>query len=168
VTVTTWLIPPPSTSSAYHTRVHHIISPRRILASDAGFAIPSHTGPSAEHERRIPTLTSLVSGGHGRYETSHSALAVSRAGVAGIIDLLGNGKGVVQDADGNSNLMSPRTVIPLLLHEVEGETWLASRVFAAPADERGEVNEWVEGWKDVAGRSYGDAKDVLREAGVDV
>jgi hypothetical protein len=93
---------------------------------------------------------------------------VSKAGVSGVIDLLGNGKGVVQDADGNSNLMSPRTVIPLLLSEVEGEMWLASRVFAVPADERGEVREWVEGWKDVEGRSYHDAKEVLREAGVDV
>ncbi|RSH81436.1 hypothetical protein EHS25_006792 [Saitozyma podzolica] len=137
VTVTTWSIPPPCTSAAYHTRVHHIVSPRRILASDAGFAIHSHTGPSADHERRIPTLASPVSGDHGRYESPHSALAVSKAGVSGVIDLLGAGRGVVQDADGNSNLMSPRTVIPLLLHEVKREMWLASTVFAVPADERG-------------------------------
>lgn len=168
MTVTTWLIPPPSTSSACHTRVHHIVSPRRILASDAGFAIHSHTGPSGDHERRIPTLSSPRSGDHGRYEAPHSALAVSKAGASGIIDLLGTGKGVVQDADGNSNLMSARTVIPLLLHEVEGETWLASRVFGAPADERGEVREWVEGWTEVEGKRYADAIEVLREAGVDV
>jgi hypothetical protein len=30
------------------------------------------------------------------------------------------------------------------------------------------VGDWVEGWKHVAGKSYADAKEVLREAGVDV
>lgn len=64
--------------------------------------------------------------------------------------------------------MSARTVIPLLLHEVERETWLASTVFAVPANDRGEVREWVEGWKEVEEKRYAEAKEVLREAGVDV
>lgn len=143
----TWLIPPTSTSCGYHTRIHKINSVRELDYSDAGFAIHSTTGPS-HSERRLPVGLDLPL--HGRYETSHSAIAVSKAGVSGIVDLSGGGSGKVQDVDGNSNLIAVRSVIPTIQGKVgKGETWLASRVYAVPSDVGdGARGGWEEGWKE--------------------
>lgn len=144
----TWLIPPTSTSSGYHTRIHKINSGRDLDYSDAGFAVHSTTGPS-HSERRLPVGLDLSS--HGRYETPQSAIAVSKAGVSGIVDLGGAGKGKVLDVDGNSNLIAVRSVIPTIQGKVgKGETWLASRVYAVPANAGGvgTGGGWEEEWKE--------------------
>lgn len=150
VTVETYLIPPPTTDSAYHTRIHHITSARTLHTAESGFAIHSHSGPPSS-ERRMLQLKEATEGTAGRLETTSTALAVSRVGASGVIDLLGNGKGKVQDADGNSNLCFPRTVFPTILGEVTpgGEgTWIAVRVFAQPFGESQLGHKgWVEGWK---------------------
>ena len=179
VNITTWLIPPRTTTSAFHTRVHHVVTARTVLAADAGFAISSHSGP-ANHKRRIPSAAPSE-GKASRFQNEGSAIATSEAGVSGVVALLPKprvapvqpvdaisssaqvGKrdpttssatlpafeghmGWVQDADGYSNLVAPRTVIPMLISRVEGETWLASRVYARPFHntlERG----WMDGWR---------------------
>lgn len=137
--------------AGYHTRIHKISnkSTRRIQYADAGFAIHSHAGPS-HSERRFPTIQKAQDGVFGRLETDVSALAVSKAGVSGVIDLLHSGKGKVQDTDGNSNLIATRTVIPLILGSLDTEgTWAATRVYALPMTD-GKVGKigagWVEEW----------------------
>lgn len=154
VTVETWLIPPPTSSSPFHTRIHKITSARAILAADSGFAIHSHTGP-IESERRMPVLKAPTEDQYGRFENKQSGIATSRAGISGVADLLHTGKGRVHDADGNSNTNFARTVIPSIVSEVQGEKWLATRVFAIPVDsvEQGWLKEWEssqKGWASIA------------------
>lgn len=73
-----------------------------------------------------------------------------------MIDLIGSGKAMVQDADGNSNLMAPRTVFPLILTDCqghgEGTVWLGTRVYAMPFGEKGlETGGWKDGWEEEKG-----------------
>lgn len=153
VTVETYLIPPPTSSSPFHTRVHKITSARAILAADSGFAIHSHTGP-IESERRMPVLKAPSEDQYGRFENKHSGIATSRAGISGVADLLRTGRGRVHDADGNSNTNFARTVIPSIVSQVNGEKWLATRVFAIPGESvtKGWLKEWEssqKGWDSI-------------------
>ena len=152
VQVITWLVPPPTRDSAYHTRIHKLThsSSRKIIAAEGGFATHSQYGPPGS-ERRLPKSSSLSEGSVGRYESANSALGVSKQGASGIVDLLGAGKGSVEDVDGNSNLMAPRTMIPMIFTDVgEGKTWLAVRVYALPFEkEKGMATKgWLEGWRE--------------------
>lgn len=153
VEVVTWLIPPPDTDAPYHTRIHRITNTgsRVIQMADAGFAIHSHTGPQ-HSERRLLPLKGVVDGTHGRFHSANAALAISKAGASGIVDLLGSGTGRVQDADGNSNLIAPRTVIPMVVGQTGGgDTWLASRVFAVPSHGGQGLSgdgAWLQQWHD--------------------
>lgn len=56
--VETWLIPPVTTESAYHTRIHKLTnsSSRNIVAAEAGFAIHSHHGPRTSERRFFKPL----------------------------------------------------------------------------------------------------------------
>jgi hypothetical protein len=152
VEVLTWLIPPPTAQAGYHTRIHKLTnrSSRTLQYAEGGFAIHSHFGPH-HSERRFLEMKEVTKGGYGRYESDSSALAVSRAGVSGVVDMLGSGRGKVQDTDGNSNLIAVRTVIPMIMGQAgEGETWIAVRIYALPAKEGkvGRVGEgWVDEWK---------------------
>ncbi|KAK1926887.1 hypothetical protein DB88DRAFT_475930 [Papiliotrema laurentii] len=166
VEVLTWLIPPPTAQAGYHTRIHKLTnrSSRTLQYAEGGFAIHSHFGPH-HSERRFLEMKEVTKGGYGRYESDSSALAVSRAGVSGVVDMLGSGRGKVQDTDGNSNLIAVRTVIPMIMGQAgEGETWIAVRIYALPAKEGkvGRVGEgWVDEWKGLE-KDTGDL-DRLRE-----
>jgi hypothetical protein len=153
VTVETYLIPPPTSSSPFHTRVHKITSSRAILAADSGFAIHSQTG-SIGSERRMLVLQAPSEDSYGRFENKPSGIATSKAGVSGVSDLLRTGRGRVHNADGNSNTNFARTVIPSIVSEVSGEKWLATRIFAIPADSvtKGWLKEWEatqKGWDSI-------------------
>jgi hypothetical protein len=153
VMVETYLIPPPTPSSPFHTRVHKITSSRAILAADSGFAIHSQTGHIGS-ERRMPVLQAPSEDIHGRFENKHSGIATSRAGVSGVSDLLRTGRGRVHNADGNSNTNFARTVIPSIVSQVIGGKWLATRVFAVPGDSisKGWLKEWEasqKGWDSI-------------------
>lgn len=164
VTVETYLIPPATNSTPYHTRLHKVTSTRqtKILAADSGFAIHSHSGP-IESERRMPVLSAPSEDTHGRFSSASAGLGFSRAGVSGVVDLLGTGQGLVQDADGNSNTNYPRTAIPTIISEVQGETWLATRVFALPAEsaEQG----WLKDWN-AAQKRYSSVDELKKELGL--
>ncbi|WWC66799.1 uncharacterized protein I206_100705 [Kwoniella pini CBS 10737] len=158
IEITTWLVPPSTTSTPYHTRIHQLkISKnfqRNLKIADSGFAIHSHFGPLGS-ERRIPIKDIPEEGVAARISNQTSAMAVSRKGVSGAIDLLPSqgGKGSVEDTDGNSNLISPRTVLPTIFHELkagEHEKWIATRIFAIPfSEDKGlETTGWLKGWKD--------------------
>lgn len=49
-------------------------------------------------------------------------------------------------ADPNTNIVEPRTVFPTLMGTIEGERWIAVRVFAQPAME-GQEPIWREEWE---------------------
>ncbi|ORX34806.1 hypothetical protein BD324DRAFT_635096 [Kockovaella imperatae] len=154
VKVITWLIPPSSKDAAHHTRIHKVInnSERDILFSEGGFAIHGTSGPSRS-ERRLDAVSRLEDGIHGFQQTGTSAIIHSRAGVSGIIDLIGTGQGKIQVMDGNSNLITPRPIAPLIVGSFQkGTSWLAVRVFAIPTGADGKVGRigagWVEEWRE--------------------
>lgn len=124
------------------------------------------------HERRFLSRDTLADNAkgldaHGRYEFPHAALAVSRKGVSGTVDLLGNARGRIQDADGCSNLVSCRTVIPTLMSDLpKGETWIAVRVFGLPFHENREIEGWVKQWKEVEGTRFRSVEEVFKDVGV--
>lgn len=92
-------------------------------------------------------------------------MAVSKAGISGMIDLVGSGKAVILDVDGSSNLIAPRTVIPAVRTEVKGDIWLASRVWGIPAKE-GRVAGWLKGWEEECGRGKREVGDLAKDLGV--
>lgn len=169
VTVTTYLVPPQSTDTPYHTRFHHIQTARPLTAVDGGWAIHSHTGPSEHSERRLPIVTSISESEDGSYEspTGNCAIAISKAGISGIVDLSGTGKAVVLDVDGSSNLIAPRTVIPAVRTQVDGEVWQASRIYGVPAKE-GRVTGWLKGWEAEVGADKKGVQELMKEMGVEV
>lgn len=162
VTVETYLVPPQTNTMPYHTRLHKITTSRTLLAADSGFSIHSHSGP-IESERRMPSLPQITEGEYGRYESNSSALGHSRAGISGVVDLLGTGQGRVHDADGNSNTNFSRTVIPSVVSEVTGEVWLATRVFALPAESV--KDGWLKEWEN-SGKGYSSVDQLKKDLGL--
>lgn len=162
MTVETFLVPPATPSTPFHTRLHKITSARPILAADSGFAIHSHSGP-VESERRFPTLSQVTENDFGRFENGSIGLGHSRAGVSGVVDLLGTGQGRVHDADGNSNTNFSRTVIPSIVSEVKGEEWLATRVFALPAESA--QKGWLKDWQ-ASQKRYNSIEELKKELGL--
>lgn len=83
-----------------------------------------------------------------------AVLAVSKSGAVGIEELLGAGtgrKGSVLEADANSNLVDPRTLLPILKTEISaGKTqWFVTAVFAIPEQSVPQWKEIYEGhWKE--------------------
>ena len=132
--MTTWLGPPKTISTPYHTRIHRIDTDRVLSTCEGGFAISSL---STNVKSRPTLLSSLPHAGlgHGRLANGSQALVQSDGGVSGMINLYGYREGVVLDVDSNSNLMCARTILPTLQGTVEiGTTWMASRVFGVPSD----------------------------------
>ncbi|WVW81841.1 hypothetical protein I302_103839 [Kwoniella bestiolae CBS 10118] len=175
VEITTWLVPPSTTSKPYHTRIHHIsISSsfnRDLKLADSGFAIHSHFGPEGS-ERRIPVLGKVEEGVAGRISTERAAVAVSRKGVSGVINLLPSdgGNGSMEDVDGSTNLISPRTVLPTIFHELkagEKEKWIATRVWALPFVEAEglKTKGWLKGWEEDQ-KGYKDVEELKNALGI--
>ena len=141
--VRTWLIPPQTASSANHIRIHRISSPRTIWTAEGAFAVRNQQGSTDISLRNLPVNLDMASVGHDAvFAMPATALAsCSRQGVSGIRDvrLLATATttrdGLIVQAEANTNLMCPRTVIPTLTGRHEGgtDTWYASAVFAMPA-----------------------------------
>ncbi|CAG9945845.1 unnamed protein product [Clonostachys rosea f. rosea IK726] len=175
--IETSLIPISQSNPGWHIRIHRIRwaqeAERTVLADgfqliDGGFAIPAFT--AAGHH--IPELSSEnASAAEGCLKGNKSYLAKSTFGAGGIIDLMSSSmiqmsvsqeggnesiEGLVTSeaqilrADPNSNLIHPRTFIPILKHnfvpsqseEVNisqnlplKEAWLVSGVFAVSFSE---------------------------------
>lgn len=129
VTVETWLVP----STPWHVRVHALHTERSLQSVEGGFPL-SRRGdeePAKVEERTDTGLT------HVRYP----------AGRSGLRDPTGGRKGSVIEQDPNSNVLYPRTVVPVLRGEHEsGTEWFATVAFAStdPADVRWEAPPVVE------------------------
>jgi len=159
--VTTWLVPPKTTFTPYHTRVHRISTGRVLSTCEGGFAI----SPVTTVKSRPTPLPSLPHDGpaHGRLANGSQAFVHSDGGVSGMMNLYGSSVGVILDVDSNSNLMCARTVLPTLQGTVEaGTTWMASRVFGVPSDSVPGY-DWLKEWKRESERGFSSLEDMLDE-----
>ncbi len=105
-------------AAPWHLRLHRIRTPRKLWSAEAGFAL---------------AWDGLEPGGTG-YEKlgdTTSPLARTPYGVSGLRDLRGERTGTVWVALPNTNLIAPRTVVPVLFaaHEA-GTTLLCCAVMA--------------------------------------
>jgi hypothetical protein len=115
VEVETWLIAAPP----WHMRIHCLRTTRYLWSAEGGFAL-DRTGDDP-----IAQL--------GRHEEGlGSVLADYPAGVSAIRDLLTLREGVVLRTDPNTNILRPRTVLPMLQGQfVPGTHWIACAVLAS-------------------------------------
>lgn len=125
VEIETWLIPDPP----WHLRVHRLRTARPLWSAEGGFAL-DRSGDDP-----------LRRGGTQQADAGF-ALAGYPAGWSGLRDLLGRRAGQVLRVDPNTNLLAPRTVLPVLLgRHNPGEHWLACAVVGLPG-----TAGWEELW----------------------
>lgn len=135
VEVETMLVPPCSNCPDWHVRVHRIRlnqdhSLSALVAIEGGFAID---GRQKGNGRIIPTLrgtcdtklSSLVlENKEVALEMPDSSLIISSAGASGIVNLLSvpsstlRSIGQVLKPDPNTNLITPRTLLPTIKHSI--------------------------------------------------
>ena len=146
VKVSTWLIPPQDESPNWHIRIHLIETRRELLTAEGGFAI---LGTNQKDGR---TLTSLSNGSpnEGTETTDSSALVISKAGASGVSEAfdVNDRKGSICEADANSNLIEPRTLLPIIQTPIRAsETrFFCTLVFAMPASSAGWEARWRNAW----------------------
>ena len=147
VHVETWLTPPTDEAPNWHIRVHHVKTSRDLLSAEGGFAI---AGTRVKDGRTLTSL-SADSPNEGTEAKAGDAVVVSRAGVSGVAELLPkNGRnGGICEADANSNLIEPRTLLPTLYAELKADSdnWFASAVFAMPSSVDGWDAQWRKAWE---------------------
>jgi hypothetical protein len=116
VAVETWLF----AGAPWHVRVHRISSQRLLNAADGGFAL------ALERSGKPNTVPEICL-------EERSALAQLPWGVCGAKHLYGEGTVQMVKADSNTNLFSPRTLIPTVTAEISrGTTILVDAFFAEP------------------------------------
>lgn len=125
VSVETWLIP----NGKWHIRVHHIRSARRLIATEGGFAI-SKTDAAGKITRQVHSNNSCVTNAED---------------FSGIVDLGSNRTARIIVPESNTNLMTPKTIIPQLRGTVEAgsTTVFASAILAMP-DVHIVDNDWCQ------------------------
>ncbi|KAH8885820.1 hypothetical protein GQ53DRAFT_728413 [Thozetella sp. PMI_491] len=157
VSVHTTILPPTTRWPDWHVRIHRITAKgaiHRLFTSEGGFAIH---GRRRDDTRPIPLLQqeeltdSLgVGEAEGILGTGTSLLLLSEQGASGIAtELLDPAVGrtamTTLKPEPNTNVMRPRTLIPLVDQEISrirsgGEVLLVTKVFAVSAEANG-------GWK---------------------
>lgn len=146
VSVDTFLLPPTEPAPNWHLRVHHVTTQRTLRTCEGAFAL---YGTREIDGRELEPLSTDSS--EGRHATDHEALALSRAGAVGIVELAREASrtGKVLDADANGNLVDSRTVLPSLLLELQAgqDLWLATAVFAVPSSVESWQKLWRTGWE---------------------
>lgn len=155
--ITTTLIPPLDSLPGWHVRIHRVSGAsagddvQGLSLADGGFAIAS----SARNGQFLPDLPESELGRDGcvsSADNGRGALVSSWAGASGVVDLTtglavpvqgccpSNSAASVMRADPNTNLISSRTMIPFVQHDIElsGDTRgrvFATAVFAVTASE---------------------------------
>lgn len=147
VEVKTWLIPPTDDAPNWHIRVHTIKTGRDLQSAEGAFAI---LGTRESDGRPLTALTD-ASPNEGTRAGSEDALVVSRAGAVGIMEAVPHNSryGGICNADANSNLIEPRTMLPTLYADLEAGTTTAfvGYVFAMPASVGGWEDMWQKEWQ---------------------
>jgi hypothetical protein len=119
VKVITWLIPCPP----WHVRVHCILTERKLSSVEGGFSVNRDDDPLSPG--RGESLDRLNESGPG------CAIAASHRGLSAIRACTGIRQGFVLNAAPNTNVLFPRSAIPLLVGDhVPGEHWLVCMVAA--------------------------------------
>ena len=146
VEVETWLIPPTDDAPSWHMRIHSVKTGRDLMTAEGGFAIAG----MKQKDGRMLTAISADSPDEGTEAKDDGCIIVSRAGASGVAELLfGARKGGVCNVDANSNLIEPRTLLPILQADLKAgsETWYATAAFAIPSSLDGWENSWRESWR---------------------
>ncbi|KAF2150893.1 hypothetical protein K461DRAFT_229334 [Myriangium duriaei CBS 260.36] len=144
VHVSTWLIPPTNETPQWHLRAHKIVSGRKVQSAEGAFAILGTRQIDGRPLRELGAQGQEENEGTSAHDAT--ALAVSKAGAVGIKELVHSTRtGSVLNADANSNLIEPRTTLPMLVGDIKaGETkWVVAAVFAMPAS----VADWTAKWR---------------------
>ncbi len=119
VGVETWLIP----ANHWHIRVHRIVTPRALHATEGGFAI-------GRADLNADTYM----------EEAGRAVAKSATDVSAIVDLASKREGRAHRAYPNTNLIVSRTIVPQLRGDIAvGTTVLVTAAMALPAGEAAEA-----------------------------
>ena len=119
VDVETWLIP----ANHWHIRVHRIVTPRALHATEGGFAI-------GRADLNADTYM----------EEAGRAVAKSATDVSAIVDLASKREGRAHRAYPNTNLIVSRTIVPQLRGDIAvGTTVLVTAAMALPAGEAAEA-----------------------------
>lgn len=110
----------------WHVRKHVIHAACPFEAAEGAFAVPrDRAGKRACDRIRTQCIADDA-----------KACAFGPGGSSGIFALSGNGKGVVIQPEANTNLMVPRTLLPMLTGSfASGETTLVSAVYASAGEE---------------------------------
>ncbi|KAK5200092.1 hypothetical protein LTR92_000633 [Exophiala xenobiotica] len=147
VSIDTYLLPPTEDAPNWHLRVHSITTGKRALKSSEG-AFGLH-GVSQKDERELPQMSGQDT--EGRREGTGEALAISRGGAVGIVEMHQpqTRSGRVLDEDANSNLTESRSVLPSLTLDLEPDTstWMATAVFAMPNTVPDYRQKWQAEWE---------------------
>lgn len=148
--VTTTVIPPTMLWPDWHIRIHRLQAPQtlhRVFTAEGGFAIYGRCRTSGLVPPAIPVgeLDNVTSVGdvEGIVQSENSVLILSHAGVSGVtVDVLDPSHGSTTVSpfkpDPNTNLMTPRTLIPMVEHKIEKlqpgqEMVLVTKIFAIPS-----------------------------------
>lgn len=146
VSIVTYLVPPAEATPNWHLRVHHIVSKRDLKTSEGAFGLD---GVSTKDDRELQQLDGEAS--EGRRAKAGEAIAVSRGGAVGIVEMHHREAraGRVLDEDANSNLTASRSVLPSLAMDIPAgvDIWLTTGVFAIPASVSGYQRNWEESWR---------------------
>ena len=153
VEVETTLIPPCSAWPDWHIRIHHIRGATELITSvEGGFAIDGRrvsNGRNLWRDRGQASQDAIPSAltfkdGQGAFEMPSSSMMISKSGASGVLDLSpmasqGTCAGEVLKVDPNTNLMAPRTLLPILKRKSCSSALIviATGVFAvsAPSDQ---------------------------------
>jgi len=161
VEVRTWLLPPTDQCPNWHVRVHRVQTDRDLMSAEGGFAM---LATSESNGRLLGAIKKTSSGfdGDGSFAEDQEALLVSSAGAVGIVELASEERnGAILNADANSNLIEPRTNVPMLTQTLKkgSTTWFVGGVFGLPAHE-----SWRGTWQDAwAQRPAWEGKNALPE-----
>ncbi len=118
----------------WHVRVHHIYTDRKLYAAEGGFAIRRE----AETDERYDSKERMTA---QKTVTATTASVIALYGISGIRALRGYHRAEIIEAQPNTNLMSPRTLIPTLHAVLEaGESVLVSMVYGTMT---GTEEDWM-------------------------
>ena len=145
VEVRTWLLPPTDEAPNWHVRLHRIETGRDLMTAEGGFAIAG----TRQKDGRTLTPMSSDSLDEGTETKGDACVIVSRAGASGIAELLpGTRNGSICNVDANSNLIEPRTLLPMVQTDLKAGSisWFATAVFAMPSTSEGWQRRWRHAW----------------------
>jgi len=150
VEVQTWLIATEKLLP-WHIRIHRIVSQRDLLSAEGGFAVPRGDASYPPDDYN---------------DSGEGFCAFWEKGFGGIIDCAGSRAGEIAISIPNTNLVHPRTVVPVLRGEhPKGESWLVTMTFAHPDTEKGKtIWKSKPDIKKITGDLPADIQKILKQA----